>query len=74
MIDHSFEQDFEKSIELLNKKKDHIQTEAQNLADKMYEQTAVIYTAHGFEGVGVRFRQQINENSKCFVGIMLFLK
>ena len=64
LIDHSFEQDFEKSIELLNKRKDHIQTEAQNLADKMYEQTAVIYTAHGFEGVGVRFRQQINENSK----------
>ena len=30
----------------------------------MYQQTAVIYTAHGFEGVGVRFRQQINENSK----------
>ena len=30
----------------------------------MYQKTAVIYTAHGFEGVGVRFRQQINENSK----------
>ena len=64
LIDHSFEQDFEKSIELLNKRKKHIQTEAQSLADKMYQQTAVIYTAHGFEGVGVRFRQQINENSK----------
>ena len=24
----------------------------------------MIYTANGFEGVGIRFRQQINENSK----------
>ena len=30
----------------------------------MYGNTPVIYTANGFEGVGVRFRQQINENSK----------
>ncbi len=64
LIDHSFEQDFEKSIKLLNNRKKHIQREAKSLADKMYQQTAVIYTAHGFEGVGVRFRQQINENSK----------
>lgn len=64
LIDNSFEADFEKSIELLNNRKEHIQIEAQKLADKMYQQTAVIYTAHGFEGVGVRFRQQINENSK----------
>ena len=64
LIDHSFEQDFEKSIKLLNNRKEDIQKEAQTLADKMYQQTAVIYTAHGFEGVGVRFRQQINENSK----------
>jgi len=64
LIDKSFEHDFEKSIELLNKRKEHIQSEAQSLADKIYQQTPVIYTAHGFEGVGVRFRQQINENSK----------
>ena len=64
LIDNSFEHDFEKSIELLNRRKEHIQSEAQNLADKIYQQTPVIYTAHGFEGVGVRFRQQINENSK----------
>lgn len=63
-IDNSFEMEFGKSIELLNKRKEHIQAEAKKLADKMYQQTAVIYTASGFEGVGVRFRQQINENSK----------
>jgi glucose/mannose-6-phosphate isomerase len=35
-----------------------------DLAKKMYKQTPVIYVANGFEGVAVRFRQQINENSK----------
>lgn len=64
LIDNSFEADFEASIQLLNDRKEQIQAQAQQLADKLYQQTPVIYTAHGFEGVGVRFRQQINENSK----------
>lgn len=64
LIDNSFENLFEKSITLLNDRQDHIQSEAKKLADKMYGNTPVIYTANGFEGVGVRFRQQINENSK----------
>jgi glucose/mannose-6-phosphate isomerase len=34
------------------------------LAKKIHKQTPVIYVAKGFEGVAVRFRQQINENSK----------
>jgi glucose/mannose-6-phosphate isomerase len=35
-----------------------------DLAKKMYKQTPVIYVANGFEGVAVRFRQQLNENAK----------
>ena len=34
------------------------------LANKIHGTTPVIYTADGFEGVAVRLRQQINENSK----------
>ena len=64
IIDNSFEEDFEMSIKLLNDRKEYIKIKAQDIADKMFNQTSVIYTAHGFEGVGVRFRQQINENSK----------
>ena len=64
LIDNSFDSQFEKSIALLNDRQNHIQSEAKKLADKMYGNTPVIYTANGFEGVGVRFRQQINENSK----------
>lgn len=64
IIDNSFEEDFEISIKLLSDKKDQIKIKAKDLANKMFNQTSVIYTAHGFEGVGIRFRQQINENSK----------
>jgi len=64
LIDDSFLSDFDKSIKLLDNEKQNIQAEAKELAKKMYKTTPVIYTAAGFEGVGVRFRQQINENSK----------
>ena len=64
IIDDSFKSDFEKGITLLDAEKDDIQKQAMDLAKKMHKQTPVIYVANGFEGVAVRFRQQINENSK----------
>ena len=64
IIDDSFKSDFTKAIELLDAEKSDIQEQAMSLAKKMYNQTPVIYVANGFEGVAVRFRQQINENSK----------
>ena len=39
------------------------------------EQHQSFIPLQGFEGVGVRFRQQINENSKkCYVGTTLYPK
>jgi glucose/mannose-6-phosphate isomerase len=64
IIDNSFKSDFEKAIHLLDAEKSDIQKQAMDLANKMHGQTPVIYVANGFEGVAVRFRQQINENSK----------
>jgi len=64
IIDDSFKADFEKAIALLDTEKADIQKQAMDLAKKMYKQTPVIYVANGFEGVAVRFRQQINENAK----------
>ena len=64
IIDDSFKSDFTKAIELLDTEKSDIQEQAMSLAKKMHKQTPVIYVANGFEGVAVRFRQQINENSK----------
>ena len=64
IIDANFETDFKKAINLLDLEKSDIQKQAMELAKKMHKQTPVIYVANGFEGVAVRFRQQINENSK----------
>jgi glucose/mannose-6-phosphate isomerase len=64
IIDNSFKSDFKKAIYLLDAEKSDIQKKAMDLAKKMHGQTPVIYVANGFEGVAVRFRQQINENSK----------
>ena len=64
LIDNSFMSEFEKGIALLDSQEEAIKSEAKALATKLYGTTPVIYTCAGFEGVGVRFRQQINENSK----------
>ena len=64
IIDDSFKSDFDKAIILIDTEKADIQKQAMNLAKQMYKQTPVIYVAKGFEGVAVRFRQQLNENSK----------
>lgn len=64
LIDNAFNKQLEKAITLLTSRQKHIQTEAKSLAEKLYNNTPVIYTTQGSEGVGVRFRQQINENSK----------
>ena len=64
IIDDSFKADFDKAITLIGTEKADIQKQAMSLAEKMYKQTPVIYVANGFEGVAVRFRQQLNENSK----------
>jgi glucose/mannose-6-phosphate isomerase len=57
--------DLDKSIELLTKEKDAIKAEATQIAKKLNGQLAVIYSLGTCEGVSVRFRQQINENSKA---------
>ena len=64
IIDASFEQEIQSSIDLLNQKEEAIKTEAHTLAQKLLNKIPVIYSAAPFEGVSVRFRQQLNENSK----------
>jgi len=56
--------DLEKSIVLLEKENEAIKTESQQIAKKLTNKIAVIYSLGSTEGVAVRFRQQINENSK----------
>ena len=63
-IDDYFISDFKKAITILEKEHKNIIKKAESLAKKMYKTTPVIYSAEGFEGVAIRLRQQINENSK----------
>lgn len=52
------------SIILLNKENSSIKLEATNIAKLLNGKIPVIYSLGTCEGVSVRFRQQINENSK----------
>ena len=54
----------EESIILLNKENSSIKTEAMDIAKVLFGKIPVIYSLGSCEGTVVRFRQQINENSK----------
>ena len=62
--DNSLFVDLKNAITLLDKEKNDIKKEAQNIAQKLVNKIPVIYSLGSCEGAAVRFRQQINENSK----------
>lgn len=64
LIDKSFEAQLEKSVALLQDNAAEIKAEAAAIAQKLNGKMPVLYATPGFEGVAVRFRQQLNENSK----------
>jgi glucose/mannose-6-phosphate isomerase len=64
VIGNSFLAQFKKGIELLRSDLDKIQKEAQEVANRIAGKTPVIYTTTYNEGLAVRLRQQLNENSK----------
>ncbi len=56
--------DIKNSITLLEKENSNIITESKHIAKVLLNKIPVIYSLGSCEGVSVRFRQQINENSK----------
>ena len=52
------------AIELIDRKEESIQAAAKDLSEKLHQKLPIIYSESSLEGVGVRFRQQINENAK----------
>jgi glucose/mannose-6-phosphate isomerase len=52
------------ATELIDKEENNIQAEAKKIAEKLSGKFPVIYSLGSTEGVVVRFRQQLNENSK----------
>ena len=65
LIDSSYIEDVQNTIALLNQEVDEIKDLAHQTALALNSKTAVIYIESGLEGVAVRMRQQINENSKA---------
>lgn len=64
LIDGSFEQEIEGAIALLNAEKANIRTETLAIAKQIVSRIPILYSEASYEGVAIRWRQQINENSK----------
>jgi glucose/mannose-6-phosphate isomerase len=64
LVDLGFEIGLQGAVKLLNKEEKRIQKLAQKIAKKINKKIPVIYSAANIEAVSVRFRQQLNENSK----------
>ncbi len=60
--------DLDKAIALLDKEESAIQKEATLIAEKLHHKFPILYSLGSCEGAVVRFRQQINENSKMLCG------
>lgn len=64
LINDSWKKEAQETIKYLNTNLNDIQSEAKKLADKLTNKIAVIYSSSKYNGVAVRFCQQIAENAK----------
>lgn len=64
LINDLFISQIENSISAINQVENEIQEEASTIAGQLFEKMPIIYSESSKEGIAVRFRQQINENSK----------
>ena len=63
-ISWDFTTALESVVKLLDQAQSAIQEEAQQIAEKLKDKLPIIYSNTAYEAVAIRFRQQINENSK----------
>ena len=68
LADKKLFNDLDQSIALLDKENENIKKEAKEIAGKLLNKFPIIYSLGTCEGAVVRFRQQINENSKMLCG------
>lgn len=64
IFDDEILNDLQEAINLLKKEDASIRLEAENVAKNLAGKLPVIYSTDKFEPVSIRFRQQLNENSK----------
>ena len=68
IISNKFKAQLKSAVELIEAEEQNIISEAKNVAEKLFGKTPMIYATTYFEGVAIRFRQQINENAKMLCG------
>jgi glucose/mannose-6-phosphate isomerase len=68
IISNKFKAQLKSSVELIEREKQNIISEANTIAEKIHGKTPMIYATTYFEGIAIRFRQQINENAKMLCG------
>ena len=59
-----YEKAIQEAVHLFDTHQQEIQKEAKSLAENLNNKLPVLYSTSGNEGIAIRFRQQINENSK----------
>lgn len=64
LINNHFEKDIRRVIRQMKEGEVETQKKAIALAKKIYGKLPIIYSSGHMEGVAIRFRQQLNENSK----------
>lgn len=64
IIDDRYKKELENAIQLIDTEEKNIIAEATQIAEKLSGKTPVIYATTYYEGIAIRLRQQLNENSK----------
>jgi glucose/mannose-6-phosphate isomerase len=64
LIKDGFKANLKKAVDRLDSEQDEIRQIARSYATRLHGKIPVIYSDAAYEGVSIRFRQQINENSK----------
>ena len=64
VIDNNCVDQFNNAIATINAEEENIINEAKAVTENLVNKIPVIYADANYEGVAIRFRQQINENSK----------
>jgi glucose/mannose-6-phosphate isomerase len=68
IISNKFKSQLKSSIKLIERERENIMLQAKHVASKIHNKTPIIYATTYFEGIAVRFRQQLNENAKVLCG------
>jgi len=64
LISNDYKSELQAAVKLIDSEENNIIAEAKEIAEKLKDKIPVIYATTYNEGIAIRFRQQLNENSK----------